>query len=93
MVFAICSMLYGADRPNIILLMGDDHGWAETGYYGHPHLKTPVLDEMARTGLRKKPATELALLGNGVSAIRSKRTKYWITTRGFQAKAVILKGM
>ena len=30
--------------------MGDDHGWAETGYYGHPHLKTPVMDEMARTG-------------------------------------------
>lgn len=40
------------DRPNIILLMGDDHGWDETGYNGHPHLKTPVLDEMAATGLR-----------------------------------------
>jgi arylsulfatase A-like enzyme len=32
--------------------MGDDHGWEETGYNGHPHLKTPVLDEMAATGLR-----------------------------------------
>jgi len=39
-------------RPNIILLMGDDHGWEETGYYDHPHVKTPVLDEMAATGLR-----------------------------------------
>jgi arylsulfatase A-like enzyme len=38
--------------PNIVLLMGDDHGWDETGYNGHPYLKTPVLDEMARTGLR-----------------------------------------
>lgn len=38
--------------PNIILLMGDDHGWEETGYNGHPHLQTPVLDEMAATGLR-----------------------------------------
>lgn len=38
--------------PNIVLLMGDDHGWDETGYNGHPHLKTPVLDEMAATGLR-----------------------------------------
>lgn len=39
-------------RPNIILCMADDQGWGETGYYGHPHLKTPVLDEMARKGLR-----------------------------------------
>ena len=39
-------------RPNIILLMGDDHGWDEVGYNGHPYLKTPVLDEMARAGLR-----------------------------------------
>tara|TARA_R110002072_G_scaffold238769_2_gene396357 strand:+ start:276418 stop:277932 length:1515 start_codon:yes stop_codon:yes gene_type:complete len=42
----------GAEPPNIILLMGDDHGWDETGYNGHPHLKTPVLDEMAASGLR-----------------------------------------
>ena len=40
------------DRPNIVLLMGDDHGWDETGYNGHPHLKTPVLDQMAASGLR-----------------------------------------
>ncbi len=39
-------------KPNIILMMGDDHGWEETGYHGHPHVKTPVLDEMAATGLR-----------------------------------------
>src|SRR5436190_3902879 len=41
-----------ATPPNIILLMGDDHGWEETGYNGHPHVKTPVLDEIAATGLR-----------------------------------------
>ncbi len=39
-------------QPNIILMMGDDHGWEETGYNGHPYLKTPVLDEMAATGVR-----------------------------------------
>ena len=39
-------------RPNIVLLMGDDHGWEETGYNGHPHVKTPVLDEIAATALR-----------------------------------------
>ena len=40
-----------AATPNIILMMGDDHGWEETGYNGHPYVKTPVLDEMARSGL------------------------------------------
>jgi hypothetical protein len=39
-------------KPNIILLMGDDHGWEETGYNGHPYVKTPCLDEMAKAGLR-----------------------------------------
>lgn len=49
--FGTCHLSHSAE-PNIILLMGDDHGWEETGYNGHPHLKTPVLDEMAATGLR-----------------------------------------
>jgi arylsulfatase A-like enzyme len=48
---AWCSPFQAA-TPNIILMMGDDHGWEETGYHGHPHVKTPVLDEMAATGLR-----------------------------------------
>ena len=37
---------------NFVLLMGDDHGWDEVGYNGHPHVQTPVLDEMAALGLR-----------------------------------------
>ena len=41
-----------AEQPNFILCMADDQGWGDTGYYGHPVLKTPVMDEMARTGLR-----------------------------------------
>ncbi len=41
-----------AAKPNVVLLMGDDHGWEETGYNGHPHVKTPVLDEMAAMGLK-----------------------------------------
>ena len=48
---ALCLPVFSA-QPNIILLMGDDHGWEETGYNGHPYVKTPVLDDMAATGLR-----------------------------------------
>ena len=41
-----------ATRPNIILAMADDQGWGDTSYNGHPVMRTPVLDEMARTGIR-----------------------------------------
>jgi len=40
------------ELPNVILLLGDDHGWDETGYNGHPYLKTPVLDDLAKNGVR-----------------------------------------
>lgn len=49
---AVCVRARADQPPNIILCMGDDHGWDETAYNGHPHLKTPVLDQMAATGLR-----------------------------------------
>jgi arylsulfatase A-like enzyme len=41
-----------AARPNILLIMADDQGWGDTGYNGHPVLKTPNLDAMAAAGLR-----------------------------------------
>ena len=40
------------EKPNIILIMTDDQGWGEVGYYDHPVLKTPNLDAMAANGLR-----------------------------------------
>ncbi|MCL4784156.1 MAG: sulfatase-like hydrolase/transferase [Bryobacterales bacterium] len=39
-------------RPNFVLCMADDQGWGDVAYNGNPVLKTPVLDEMSRTGLR-----------------------------------------
>ena len=41
-----------AAPTNVILVMADDQGWGETGYYGHSVLKTPNLDAMAANGLR-----------------------------------------
>ena len=40
-----------AAKPNIILVMTDDQGWGDTGYNGHPHLKTPHLDRMSAEGV------------------------------------------
>ncbi|MEM0964931.1 MAG: sulfatase-like hydrolase/transferase [Verrucomicrobiota bacterium] len=41
-----------AEPPNIVLIMTDDQGWGQTGYYDHPVLETPNLDAMAANGLR-----------------------------------------
>jgi len=50
--FGLGSAMAAADRPNIILCMTDDQGWGDTGYNGHPLLKTPELDAMAEAGIR-----------------------------------------
>ena len=39
-----------SEKPNIILVMADDHGWGDTGYNGHPYVNTPALDAMAGSG-------------------------------------------
>ena len=55
---AICILLSthlhakAAEKTNFVLCMTDDQGWGDVGYMGHPHLKTPVIDEMAAKGLR-----------------------------------------
>ncbi|SVC97572.1 uncharacterized protein METZ01_LOCUS350426, partial [marine metagenome] len=49
---SICTIQAVDKRPNIILAMADDQGWGDMGYMGHKVLKTPVFDEMAKTGLR-----------------------------------------
>lgn len=48
----ITSIVRGEERPHIVLVMTDDQGRGQTGYYDHPHLKTPNLDDMASKGLR-----------------------------------------
>ena len=46
-----CSGQKEPNLPNIVLIMSDDQGWGDTGYNGHPYLKTPALDSMAANGI------------------------------------------
>lgn len=38
-------------RPNILLIISDDHAWTDYGFMGHPHLQTPQLDRLGRESL------------------------------------------
>ena len=46
-----CSAASAQDtRPNIVLVLCDDHRWDALSMMGHPFLQTPHLDRMAREG-------------------------------------------
>ncbi len=40
------------ERPNIVIIMTDDQGWADTGKFGAKDFATPHLDKMADEGVR-----------------------------------------
>jgi len=41
-----------SDRLNVVLIMVDDLGYHDLSCYGHPKIKTPVIDQLARDGIR-----------------------------------------
>ena len=39
-----------ADRPNILFVFADDWGWGDLSCHGHPYVKTPNIDRLAKEG-------------------------------------------
>jgi len=44
--------LAASDRPNILLIVGDDMGYADVGFHGCKDIPTPNLDALAAAGVR-----------------------------------------
>ncbi len=55
--FAFMALIFLAShangaKPNIVLIMADDLGYGDLGCYGHPQVKTPHIDQLAKDGVR-----------------------------------------
>lgn len=48
---AFGAMVFAQEKPNIIVILADDLGFSDLGCYGG-EVRTPVLDKMAREGVR-----------------------------------------
>ncbi len=53
LVFSIfCSLAHCAERPNILLLLSDDHSYPYVSCYGSSNVRTPTLDQLASDGIK-----------------------------------------
>lgn len=52
LILLCASFVHSAEsKPNVILIISDDHGFNDYGFMGHPTVKTPHLDRMAAESL------------------------------------------
>jgi arylsulfatase A-like enzyme len=49
---SVFSSAQKIQHPNVVLIITDDQGYGDMGFTGNPHVKTPVLDNLARESIR-----------------------------------------
>lgn len=52
LLISIQEVASGSEKPNIIVILTDDQGWADTGFNGSTDIRTPHLDDLASNGIR-----------------------------------------
>ena len=50
LLLGLFSISQAKERPHIVLVMADDHGYGDISLHGGPHLHTPHIDRIARDG-------------------------------------------
>src|SRR4029453_8820641 len=51
-LFAVAAPIAAADRPNVLVVLSDDHSVPHVGCYGDKDIRTPTLDRLAAEGIR-----------------------------------------
>jgi len=51
-LFSALAAAAPPDRPNVVYIMADDQGYGDLGVQGHPYIRTPNIDRLAREGVR-----------------------------------------
>ena len=46
----LLTLTADARPPNVIFILTDDQGWGDAKFAGHPYVKTPNLDRLAKEG-------------------------------------------
>ena len=54
-VLGLCCLVgarpvVAAEQPNILFIFADDWGWGDLSCHGHPYVRTPNIDRLAREG-------------------------------------------
>ena len=49
-IVAVTSEAKDTTKPNILFIFADDWGWGDLSCHGHPYVKTPNIDRLAREG-------------------------------------------
>jgi arylsulfatase A-like enzyme len=88
LVFSLCcSLTQGAERPNILLLLSDDHSYPYVSCYGSSNVRTPTLDQLALDGIKfhryftaaPQCVPARAALMTGRSAVAARMTRFTAT--------------
>jgi len=80
---AVPAAAPAADRPNILLVLSDDHSVPHLGCYGNPDIRTPNCDALAKEGMRFDryyvgtpqcvPSRATIMTGRGAIAVQNTR--------------------